>query len=1263
MSGQSGGKRQRLAEFNSLLTCKLCGGYYIDATTISECLHSFCKSCIVKHLETSKQCPVCSIVIHKSKPLLNIKPDLILQDIVYKLVPGCYQNEMQKRKEFYAKNPEAKIHLISPEARGEPEDSYIYSPDESLSLSLEYYSPETTKETENIDNQDAAIKHLPRRYLRCPAAVTVFHLQKLIRAKYGLNETHRIDIIYKEETLCASYTLMDIMYIHHWKRKVPLHLSYRIFESERKKRKMSELNDEFKQVLSCNKMEVDAKEDDQFSKREWKEVQLKISETGVMSVTDISNLETKKSTNENVINQQIDENCVVPSVNNLNNINEDKNSKNISNEKNKNSQQEKESEKNQQEPIKIQVESKGDEKDIKSTKQQNVAKEPVKNGSELNMSKESVVTNKSELSRIKIDSSSEKLPKTSDEKLRNLQMETDDCSENKDKPSSNKLENNSKAQSHTNETKPNTQSAGAKINALSAKLQVQPKIGSTTNSDVKKSLLDKQKSDNSITILNDPKITNVSVKSESSKLAENIPESKLKNSTAVSLNSTLENDSPTRRSIKSELVNNRIENSEHKNLSHKSLTTDQQLRSLPGMPHIGKDIICSTTSSGSSGSVGRFSIQTPSMSIYSITPSKNNSFASSSQSYSSIGSKPAYSSAKGNHEIPNMYSTPPCPDAIPISQMKSNRKNNIAPSGSKINDICAKIGESTKEKNKLEASGTQRVKPDVPDLLKISKSTPETIVPTKHIPNIPNISMFNAGTNNQVMALIENKDKRQSSSLSPVQAAFFAQAAQSVRNSPQKKQSQAVGYKTLRDPPKSWNPTLSKNNYVAVKNQAKELMNQAQINYGLTDGMDTSKQGSSKPAKIFKIRNTPRFLGNPASGVKPMYGVSNDQPSPKDKDQALNQKFSQHQIPKGSVSMMKIDQQTMPPLLPNSNSPIGPPSPYTPKSTRNYPTSPFSIRPNLSTSSSASAPLSKGNSPINMLSTNPFIPSLTPNTNPGLMYSHFPTTYKNPINRFTNPLIRPNMNIPPQSAFHTNLPPSISKMYERSNFLNQSATSRVAGALAYNQARLAAAMASSASVHASSSPPISAAPTLSKSSKPTSNSPNTNQSVPDSVGLLGGALQIPKNLPQRDVNAYDLSRLDNTSSKQQMSSNKSKLEQQLQKSEEPKHENTSETNNQQAEKKTDGKTQVKLNGGIEVSTSNDETSKSSAHESEKSNDEVKTSVSGVKSQSSTSTEKEAKDSTNTATEIKQKSGNVANVESEKPNTKIINDPQKTKTES
>lgn len=77
------------------ITCNLCRGYLIDATTIVECLHTckldgclfgshkiknsftfvslstVCHSCIMIHLRQKQYCPCCELMINKSKP--NIK--------------------------------------------------------------------------------------------------------------------------------------------------------------------------------------------------------------------------------------------------------------------------------------------------------------------------------------------------------------------------------------------------------------------------------------------------------------------------------------------------------------------------------------------------------------------------------------------------------------------------------------------------------------------------------------------------------------------------------------------------------------------------------------------------------------------------------------------------------------------------------------------------------------------------------------------------------------------------------------------------------------------------------------------------------------------------------------------------------------------------------------------------------------------------------------------------------------------------------------
>uniref|UniRef100_A0A8D1L7N1 RAWUL domain-containing protein n=1 Tax=Sus scrofa TaxID=9823 RepID=A0A8D1L7N1_PIG len=44
---------------------------------------------------------MCNIKIHETQPLLNLKLDRVMQDIVYKLVPGLQDNEEKRIREFY----------------------------------------------------------------------------------------------------------------------------------------------------------------------------------------------------------------------------------------------------------------------------------------------------------------------------------------------------------------------------------------------------------------------------------------------------------------------------------------------------------------------------------------------------------------------------------------------------------------------------------------------------------------------------------------------------------------------------------------------------------------------------------------------------------------------------------------------------------------------------------------------------------------------------------------------------------------------------------------------------------------------------------------------------------------------------------------------------------------------------------------------------------------------------------------------------------
>lgn len=66
----------------SCMTCPLCHKLFRDATTIIECLHTFCRKCIFKKLldEEMECCPVCDIDLGCA-PLEKLRPDHNLQDI------------------------------------------------------------------------------------------------------------------------------------------------------------------------------------------------------------------------------------------------------------------------------------------------------------------------------------------------------------------------------------------------------------------------------------------------------------------------------------------------------------------------------------------------------------------------------------------------------------------------------------------------------------------------------------------------------------------------------------------------------------------------------------------------------------------------------------------------------------------------------------------------------------------------------------------------------------------------------------------------------------------------------------------------------------------------------------------------------------------------------------------------------------------------------------------------------------------------------
>ncbi|KAG7463020.1 hypothetical protein MATL_G00190980 [Megalops atlanticus] len=201
-----------LSELYPYIRCGLCSDFFIDATTITECLHTFCKSCIVKHFFYSNRCPNCNIVVHQTQPLYNIRPDRQLQDIVYKMLPNLEERERERMCAFYKERglevpkPVAVSPVTVAKANKQKKDimpqSVFTIPSElDVSLLLEFVGAE-----EGIENY----KPLERKYIRVSGEATIRHVELFIRRKMELNSSCQVDLVCGEHLLDGFQSLREV---------------------------------------------------------------------------------------------------------------------------------------------------------------------------------------------------------------------------------------------------------------------------------------------------------------------------------------------------------------------------------------------------------------------------------------------------------------------------------------------------------------------------------------------------------------------------------------------------------------------------------------------------------------------------------------------------------------------------------------------------------------------------------------------------------------------------------------------------------------------------------------------------------------------------------------------------------------------------------------------------------------------------------------------------------------------------------------------
>jgi polycomb group RING finger protein 3 len=236
-------KKLNLDSINEHITCRLCSGYLIDAWTINECLHSFCRPCIFSYFndhDENTTCPVCSTVPHPANPLLGITKDCWLQQIVYKLVPSLFKREMCQRRIYYDSNPDDKFKLL--EQYTKTHSSQMGCREEELGELSERCLFQQKNKFHNQENIYITLEYNENTkshlyFLECSSNMPMNILKQYLKKVLPLSKRTRyqIDILYDQKILLDNLTLN---HIYSWKpnqseKHKQLHLFYRVIIIER----------------------------------------------------------------------------------------------------------------------------------------------------------------------------------------------------------------------------------------------------------------------------------------------------------------------------------------------------------------------------------------------------------------------------------------------------------------------------------------------------------------------------------------------------------------------------------------------------------------------------------------------------------------------------------------------------------------------------------------------------------------------------------------------------------------------------------------------------------------------------------------------------------------------------------------------------------------------------------------------------------------------------------------------------------------------
>ena len=195
-------------KLNKYLACRLCGGYYRDATTIIECAHTFCKLCLSRHIDQTSEhkdtlCPYpkCPTRLKTADPLRNeTKFDRALQNLVDKLLPQFSQADEVLRREIQSS---AGLRRGTSEVstgrrrRAEP----------SMGAALLF---------ELTPHPSSSLPPLPKPLIKTQPAATVRNIRQLLLQQLRLKVDESELLVYCSDELLAADHSLDFIRRTRW---------------------------------------------------------------------------------------------------------------------------------------------------------------------------------------------------------------------------------------------------------------------------------------------------------------------------------------------------------------------------------------------------------------------------------------------------------------------------------------------------------------------------------------------------------------------------------------------------------------------------------------------------------------------------------------------------------------------------------------------------------------------------------------------------------------------------------------------------------------------------------------------------------------------------------------------------------------------------------------------------------------------------------------------------------------------------------------